>query len=122
MKLCTPRIRLWLLAFVSLTVAYTILGVYSEIRNRTPLLRAYQQIRVGMTQQEVEALLGPRTSGLDVTDHSLSYWNEGTQSIEIDFAASWDTGESVVRSKAFLSPTWWEMAEEWWTRRRRNSP
>jgi hypothetical protein len=72
-----------------------------------------------MTQKEVEALLGPRTSELDVTDHSLSYWNEGTQSIEIDFAASWETGESTVRRKAFLSPTWWDMAVEWWERTRR---
>jgi hypothetical protein len=93
-------------------------SVYSEVERRGPLWDKYQHVQVGMTEKEVTDILGPADDQLDFSFRSISYWNDGSHLIEIDFRADWRTGQnSVVYTKAFLPRTWWDAVVEWWKRR-----
>ena len=78
------RILLCLLLFVFAGVAFLV--VHAESKRRTPFWDKYQKVQLGMTEEEVKAILGPPDSveggGLM---SSCWAWFVGEQTIAVDF-------------------------------------
>jgi hypothetical protein len=80
----------------------------------------YQQVQIGMTQPQVEAILGPPESedhfGGGFAGH-WSYWQENqrvsppfSEHVHVYFSL-----DGTVVYKEFRAPTWWSKAREWWS-------
>lgn len=91
--------------------------MYSE-RRAGPFWDKYQSIQEGMTQKEVESILGPpaiKNSVGGMSSDQYCVWEEGNQRIVVDFNVTitrhdWDHG--AIR-KRFLPKTTWEKTWEW---------
>jgi hypothetical protein len=90
---------------VCLTVA-----AYSE-RRQGPFWDKYQKLRLGMTEQDVQDVLGP-----PMYEESMSFgplyctWKEGQETILVSFDDAWPypAGKYVVVEKRFFPETGWE--------------
>jgi hypothetical protein len=114
------KLSRWHLAiclFFSVLAGFVTLVVYSDWKNCGPFWDKYQKVQPGMTQQEVEAILGPPLEEEDwggiSSDHSC-IWKEGHQTIIVDFHVSPDRkdGEYGAISKRFLPKPYRELAWE----------
>jgi hypothetical protein len=83
------------------------------LNRRDPFWDKYQQVEPGLTQQEVEAILGVPTEegnlGGIMSEH-FCYWKEGEQSIYVAFFDTTRNHRHVwgVIGKRFYPSTGWE--------------
>jgi hypothetical protein len=107
------RYRYLLLASLLLRVGAAPLALYYAILPawlRGPVWDKYQQVRLGMTEEEVEAILGPPDSveGGELMP-SCSAWFVGEQTVAVDFDT--DGRATEKRFRPWRSP--------WWVRERK---
>jgi hypothetical protein len=87
-------------------------------RRHGPLWAGYQKVRLGMTKERVEDILGPPddedTFGGGTSGRLFCTWREGEQSIVLDFHWSWDSRAVYeLREKQFYPQTSWEQAQDY---------
>jgi hypothetical protein len=112
------RRRAFLCLLIGVSTSVTIWFVYSDLKRRGPYWEKYQQVQYGMTQKEIEAILGPPARELDWggigADHDCT-WEEGSQSIDVEFNAVGSDGEYGARRKRFFPRSAWEKLRDSWS-------
>jgi hypothetical protein len=81
--------RWWPAALVALIVAgVSTTTLYSYLTSRGPFWEKYQQVQMGMTEQQVTALLGPPTAKEHLGGSTAPYaliWKNDSQIITVQF-------------------------------------
>jgi hypothetical protein len=110
-KLSRGRLLIGLLLLVCAVVVSH--AIYSDLQRRGPFWDKYKKVQPGMTQKEVEAILGPPTSEEDgggiTSDHACS-WKAAPQTIVVYFnvvPGKRDDEYGAVK-KRFYPETLWE--------------
>jgi hypothetical protein len=123
---CFQRSRRSLLVTFLLVVCASAVSraIYSDLKRRGPFWDKYQRVQPGMTQKEVERILGPPAdemgSGGIGADHSCC-WRDGQQTVVVYFnfiVASSGQEQGAIR-KRFHPETVWEglCPEDMWEKR-----
>jgi hypothetical protein len=101
----TRRRLLWLFVAVLLVAAGLI--AWNACRPADSLEAKYGRVRVGMSKQEVESILGPPTAELGF-GQEIDFWWDGGRSIDVRYSSagiveakkkSWETGWEKFRKK-----------------------
>jgi hypothetical protein len=99
-----PRAWLILGLFLLFCAGLTMMPVYSERSRRTPFWEKCQKVQRGMTEQEVEAILGAPVEDEvgGVASYRSCVWREGNQTLWLLF------GEYGAFGKRFIPRPAWE--------------
>jgi hypothetical protein len=108
------RFGKWLFIFLFLVFCVVFLVIFAEPKREGPFWDKYQQIRVGMSDQDAYAILGPRTGGFDSSFSSIDMWEEGSQTIIIKMGTAPSPGKGIVVRKEFLPRSRKERLIDWW--------
>jgi hypothetical protein len=117
LRWATPR-RLAGCLLIVAVACIALVFIYSELERRGPFWDKFMQIQPGMTQEEIEAFLGPPVIDIDMgggfSDHECT-WKAGAQRIIVDFnvtTARRDWQYGAIR-KYFYPRTMWEKLRDW---------
>jgi hypothetical protein len=79
-------------------------------RRHGPFWDRYQKVQLGMTQEQVKDILGPPTAeiGGGLSSGYAWVWQEGEQTIGIDFTMNYSEQVEYVSGKRFQPESWWE--------------
>jgi hypothetical protein len=110
----------WLAVCLSLVAACaTFLFVSFDLSRRGPFWDKYQQVRAGMTEKEVEEILGPPLGCDDMSFSRHCGWKKEQQRIGMVYLAGQHTpalGQWVVAQQEFEPQPWGETLREGWLR------
>jgi hypothetical protein len=111
-RLSRWQLIVWVLLLAS--AGATFLVLYPE-RRHGPFWEKYQQVRLGMTEQEVFDILGPPKEdwyqgGFGTHD---CLWEEGEESIAVSFSTLYPHDGTAVR-KQFTPKSTLEKVQDWW--------
>jgi hypothetical protein len=108
-KLTRPRL---ILCLVLVAACAVFLFFNFDLRRRTPFWDKYQQVQYGMTEEQVEEILGPCDDPLNMSFSSVCGWVEGGQSSCVTFVGG--PHGDVVSRKQFEPQPWGETLREGW--------